>query len=288
MSPDASFVQPEFRPAGVVETPEITRHLLADDGTFPNNDTLPLLHYPEVALLPDVNPAAAFEELFHGNGWGESWRNGLYSFHHYHSTAHEVLGVYSGAARIQLGGENGVVVSVQRGDVVVIPAGVAHKNLGASGDFRVVGAYPRGQRPDTNTGQAGERPRVDQNIVNVPLPETDPVYGEGGPLIRQWTRSGSILVAYATRSGSTREVAEQIAETLRSSGMEVSVQPARQVRTLEGTSAVVLGAPLYLGRWLKDARRFLKRHRDSLANRQVAIFALGPLEDTEEHRGYRI
>ena len=55
------------------------------------------------------------------------------------------------------------------------------------------------------------------------------MYGKGGPLIEQWYRSGSILVAYATRSGSTQEVAEQIAATLRESGLEVSVQPARQV-----------------------------------------------------------
>ena len=95
--------------------------------------------------------------------------------------------------------------------------------------------------------------------------------------------SKRILVAYATRSGSTQEVAEQIAEKLCQSGMEAHAQPARQVETLEGTRAVVLGAPLYLGRWLKDARRFLRRHRASLTDRPVAIFALGPLENTQEH-----
>ena len=116
MTPDAAFAQPDFRPenqpAGVVEAPQVASHLLQDDGTFPNNGALPLLAYVGAVRLPDVNPAAAFEELFHANGWGDSWRNGVYSFHHYHSTAHEVLGVYSGTARIQLGGEGGVALSV--------------------------------------------------------------------------------------------------------------------------------------------------------------------------------
>jgi menaquinone-dependent protoporphyrinogen oxidase len=94
--------------------------------------------------------------------------------------------------------------------------------------------------------------------------------------------SDSVLVTYATRSGSTQEVAEQIVATLREKGVEVSLQPARQVETVEGYSAVILGAPLYIGRWLKDARYFLKRHKASLADLPVAVFALGPLEDTKE------
>ncbi len=94
--------------------------------------------------------------------------------------------------------------------------------------------------------------------------------------------SDSILVAYATRYGSTQEVAEQVAATLRESGFEVGLQPARQVRALEGCRAVILGAPLYIGRWLKDARRFLARHQESLAGRPVAIFTLGPTRAAEE------
>jgi uncharacterized protein YjlB len=174
-----------IRPDNAV--PQVLSYTLEDDGTFPNNGALPLLAFPAAVHPPDENPAAAFEELFHANGWGNSWRNGVYGFHHYHSTAHEVLGVYSGTARIQLGGEGGVVVSVARGDVVVIPAGVAHKNLGASGDFRVVGAYPPGQRPDMNYGRAGERPQADRTIAAVALPAADPVYGKNGPLVERWS-----------------------------------------------------------------------------------------------------
>lgn len=87
--------------------------------------------------------------------------------------------------------------------------------------------------------------------------------------------SDSILVAYATRYGSTQEVAEKVAATLRERGLKVEVKPARQVRDLD-YRAVVLGAPLYIGRWLKDAQSFLTRHQQALAKHPVAIFALGP------------
>lgn len=95
-----------------------------------------------------------------------------------------------------------------------------------------------------------------------------------------------ILVAYATQYGSTRDVAEAIAATLRERGLGADVESARDVRTLEGRRAVVLGAPFYVGRWHQDARGFLARHREALAQRSVAIFALGPLSaDEQEMRG---
>ena len=91
--------------------------------------------------------------------------------------------------------------------------------------------------------------------------------------------STSVLVAYATRHGSTQEVAEAVAETLRDSGLAVDIQPVGGVRTLAGYRAVVLGAPLYMYRWHKDARRFLSRQREALSERPVADFALGPVHD---------
>ncbi|MDI7275318.1 MAG: flavodoxin domain-containing protein [Anaerolineae bacterium] len=102
--------------------------------------------------------------------------------------------------------------------------------------------------------------------------------------------SASILVAYATRYGSTQEVAEAVAETLRAGGLAVDVQPARRVRTLSGYGAVVLGAPLYIGRWHRDARRFLSQHHEALAERPVAVFSLGPtgsVADQDEWQGAR-
>jgi menaquinone-dependent protoporphyrinogen oxidase len=91
--------------------------------------------------------------------------------------------------------------------------------------------------------------------------------------------SSSILVGYATKYGSTQEVAEAIAAALREGGLEVDLQPMRAVRTLEGYGAVVMGAPLYMFRWHKDAKSFLSRHREALMERPVAVFALGPFHD---------
>jgi len=94
--------------------------------------------------------------------------------------------------------------------------------------------------------------------------------------------SNKILVTYATRYGSTQEVAEAVAAKLREGGPEVDIQPMQKVRTLERYDVVVLGAPLYIGKWHKDAHRFLSRHREALAQRPVAIFALGPIHDDEK------
>ena len=93
--------------------------------------------------------------------------------------------------------------------------------------------------------------------------------------------SNSILMAYATRYGSTQEVADKIAATLRESGLTVDVQPVKQVQTLDGYRAVVLGAPLYIGSWLKDAQRFLTQHQTALEKLPVAIFSLGPTRADE-------
>jgi uncharacterized protein YjlB len=186
MTRDRAFTSLDPRFGGVLQTPQVIAHLLVDDGTYPNNARLPLLAYQGALALPEGDPATTIEALIRANGWGGSWRNGVYGYHHYHSTAHEVLGVYGGTARIQLGGESGVVVPVARGDVLIVPAGVAHKNLGSSRDFRVVGAYPHGQRPDMNAGRAGERPQTDTNIARVPLPALDPIYGAQGPLTEHW------------------------------------------------------------------------------------------------------
>ncbi|MGK7395741.1 MAG: cupin domain-containing protein [Candidatus Cyclobacteriaceae bacterium M3_2C_046] len=170
----------------ILENAQKDAVLLKDDGTFPNNDNLPLLVYKQAIDLNGSDPASRVEQVFQSNQWGNSWRNGIYSYHHYHSTAHEVLGIYSGSAKVQLGGPEGEIFEVEKGDVIVIPAGVAHKNLGASPDFACVGAYPPGQNWDMNYGKEGERPQADQNIARVPLPETDPVFGSQGFLLEKW------------------------------------------------------------------------------------------------------
>jgi menaquinone-dependent protoporphyrinogen oxidase len=88
--------------------------------------------------------------------------------------------------------------------------------------------------------------------------------------------SAPVLVAFATRHGSTREVAAAIAETLRAQGVPVDLRAAAAVDDVGAYSAVVLGAPLYTGRWHRDVRRLLERDRAALAALPVAVFALGP------------
>lgn len=99
--------------------------------------------------------------------------------------------------------------------------------------------------------------------------------------------SEQILVAYATSYGSTQEVADHVAATLRERGFQVELQVMRKVRSLTGYDAIVMGAPLYMFHWHKDALRFLSQHRKALRERPVALFALGPFttgDDGEWHR----
>ena len=96
--------------------------------------------------------------LFTANGWPAAWRNGIYPFHHFHSTAHEALGVYAGTATARFGGEGGIDMTVSAGDVVIIPAGVGHKAIEASANLGIVGAYPAGTGPDLCRGAPAERP----------------------------------------------------------------------------------------------------------------------------------
>ena len=156
-----------------------------DDGTIPNN-RFPLLLYRGVINAESTDPAAQIEVHFAANNWTNSWRNGIYPFHHYHSNTHEVLGVFNGTALLHLGGEAGGKIAVQEGDIIVIPAGVGHKCIRHSEDFTVVGAYPDGLEPDLNKGEKGDRPKADENIAAVPLPATDPLLGTDGGLLLIW------------------------------------------------------------------------------------------------------
>jgi len=156
-----------------------------DDGTIPNSK-YPLLLYRGVFTQRDDEGAAWLENRFTANNWTNSWRNGVYPFHHYHSTSHEVLGIYSGTALLHLGGEQGQKVEVRAGDIIVIPAGVGHKNLGST-ELGVVGAYPDGRSWDLNRGLPGERPQTDKNIAALPIPATDPFQGRDQGLRTLWT-----------------------------------------------------------------------------------------------------
>jgi uncharacterized protein YjlB len=161
-----------------------------DDGAIPNSRH-PVLLYRKAVDLESGDPAASMEKHFAANDWTDSWRNGIYLFHHYHSTSHEVLGIYRGSAKVRLGGEHGQDFQVQAGDVIVIPAGVGHKNLEATQDLGVVGAYPGGREYDLLRGRPGERPQADKNIAAIPMPGEDPLFGSDGPLRLIWKESHS-------------------------------------------------------------------------------------------------
>lgn len=174
-----------------IQKAHVVCHIFEDDGVFPNNNKLPVMVYKGAFLLHPSEDGSVIKRVFESHNWKNSWEDGIYDYQHYHSITHEVLGVVCGKADIQLGGPEGVCVELVRGDVVVIPAGVAHKCLMSSKDFSVVGAYPDGMDYDLNNGETGERPKADENIRNVKIPATDPVYGDSGPLIEHWIEDQS-------------------------------------------------------------------------------------------------
>ena len=158
-----------------------------DDGRTPNNPLPLVLYRSPVDRAGASDPAAVFEQLFAANGWGDSWRNGIYDYLHWHSRIHEVLGIARGEARVRFGGDHGRVVTVKRGDVAILPAGTGHHCLGASADFLVVGAYPPAGTYDECRGSPAEHARALVTIPRVARPRKDPVYGGDGPLLELWT-----------------------------------------------------------------------------------------------------
>ncbi|UVC11684.1 cupin [Rhizobium sp. TH2] len=149
----------------------------------PNNPTLPVLIYRR-ALPLHADMAAEFEESFRQNGWQGLWRNGVFSYQHYHTHAHEVLGIARGQAHLLIGGPAGRKMKVGSGDCLVLPAGTGHMRLSASDDFLVVGGYPPGQHADIRTADPGEAGLA--AIKAVALPRTDPIEGRDGALVKLW------------------------------------------------------------------------------------------------------
>lgn len=156
-----------------------------DDGLVPNN-ILPFLVYQGVVKLDPKAPEETVEALFGKNGWGGTWRNGVYDFLHYHSTVHEVLGVARGRARVRFGGDHGQVLEIAAGDVAILPAGTGHQLVSAADDFCVVGAYPPGSRMEVTRATPENHARALKTIPAVVVPESDPVMGKDGALVRLW------------------------------------------------------------------------------------------------------
>lgn len=170
-----------------MDTVEWRGEILDASGSIPNSP-LPVLFY----RLSDGEgrEPVYWENLFHRNGWGGSWRNGVFSFDHYHSTAHEVLGCYRGEAVVRLGGTGGVDRKIQAGEAALLPAGTGHRLIRSSGGFAVVGAYPGGRYPDQIRDDPVELPAAIKRRNAVPVPENDPLLGAEGPARREWKSIG--------------------------------------------------------------------------------------------------
>tara|TARA_R100001143_G_C3304839_1_gene107344 strand:- start:232 stop:735 length:504 start_codon:yes stop_codon:yes gene_type:complete len=164
------------------KTPET---IFEKDTEIPNNPKLPVLLYRQ--LIAQDDKAEIFKARFYDNGWRGIWKGGIFAYHHFHPDAHEALGVAEGKATVMLGGKSGKIFELHAGDLVILPAGTGHKNIAASDDFSVIGAYPAGQENYTICRSLQERPNAREEIDALELPETDPYYGTGGPLIKSWS-----------------------------------------------------------------------------------------------------
>jgi uncharacterized protein YjlB len=126
-----------------------------------------------------------FEELFERNGWGDSWRDGIYDYVHYHSRIHEVLGIARGYAKVQFGGFKGRTIDVKAGDVAILPAGTGHHCLAASDNLLVIGAYRSNDTYDECTKSEDHKAAI-KTIPRVGRPRKDTVYGAAGSLLKLW------------------------------------------------------------------------------------------------------
>ncbi len=162
---------------------------LEDDGRVPNHPRFPLLMY-RGAFVRDGTVLTATEAIatFSANGWNGAWVNGIFAYHHYHASAHEVLANVGDAVEVQFGGAQGPVVTFPAGAVAVIPAGCGHCRVSKPGNLEIVGAYPAGQeswdlkRADNPADYAIAK----DEIKNVARPEKDPVTGNVSPLLHHW------------------------------------------------------------------------------------------------------
>jgi uncharacterized protein YjlB len=138
---------------------------------------LPVLVFRNVVPQSETAKAQFFRRTFKKNGWVGIWTDTVYDYTHFHSNAHEVLGIASGKVTLRLGGETGRLVRLKAGDMLILPAGVGHRRVSDDKGLKVVGAYPFGQAHF-------DMKRTGRSVPRVPLPKTDPFEGEGGAVTR--------------------------------------------------------------------------------------------------------
>ncbi len=155
---------------------------------IPNHPTFPVLCYRQARPRSAIDLASWWTQSFSRNQWTGTWRWSVFDYHHFHPNVHEVLGVARGNAILLLGGPEGRTVEVEAGDVLLLPAGTGHKLEQASTGFQVIGAYPPASDPvQTNRQMSILSDSLKERIAAVPVPTTDPVYGEDGPLFEHWS-----------------------------------------------------------------------------------------------------
>jgi uncharacterized protein YjlB len=154
------------------------------DGGIPNS-RLPLVFWKDL-LPPEARNGEAATALYRRNGWQGTWVYTVFPYWHFHTHGHEALACVSGSARIGFGGDNGIEAEVAVGDVCVIPAGVGHKRLYSSDDFRMAGSYPPGQQGNIVRPGDLDDARIAREIAQVALPEADPISGGQDGVVEVW------------------------------------------------------------------------------------------------------
>ncbi|MGF6817549.1 uncharacterized protein YjlB [Paraburkholderia atlantica] len=166
---------------------EYEAFMLEPHGWVPNNSKLPVVLYRRALSPGSGNLAAAFEILFERNAWPPQWRNSIFDFHHFHATAHEVLGVIDASAEVIVGGPGGRVVRLHAGDVLLLPAGTGHCLQSFEPHFQVVAGYPLGQQWDIRREALTSQELTD--MLALPFPPLDPIDGKHGPVVELWLQA---------------------------------------------------------------------------------------------------
>lgn len=153
---------------------DIYRIFIKDDGTFPNNEEYPALLYKSAFMGTEADGRRMIME---GGDWTPPWVWGIFSYHHYHSKAWELLLCIRGEASVQFGGNSGPTVTVAMGDLVFVPPGLAHKQMNEKNGFALLGSYPTAGFDgsiDTLTGPPTKEQR--ERIAKCHVPERDPFF----------------------------------------------------------------------------------------------------------------